>query len=116
MTDRDILNERQPIAEVLELIEATGWTVTGGPDDDEDGCYRLSGLMLMPPPPGEMADDAPPTEHRVTLRLEPADLRLWWSAWTAGVMHGAQCLRIAAAAAEAQREPNGKRKRRRWWR
>ena len=39
MTDRDILNEQQPIAEVLELIEATGWTVTGGPDDDEDGCY-----------------------------------------------------------------------------
>ena len=94
MTAREDMAVRWTLAEMLSRIEESGWTVTAGPDDDPDGAYELRGTVLVEAPP-EAGPDAPITAVPTVLRLEAQDLALWWSAWSSGCMHGAQCERVA---------------------
>ena len=94
MTAREDMAARWSIAELLSRIEADGWTVTAGPDDDPDGAYELRGAVLVEAPP-DAGPHAPITAVPTVLTLEAQDLALWWSAWSAGCMHGAQRERVA---------------------
>lgn len=112
MTAREDLAARWTLAELLTEIEAHGWAVTAGPDDNPDGAYELRGTVLVQAGAGP---DAPPTEVPTVLTIAAADLYLWWSAFLLGHHHGAQCERVALweLARRVAATPKRKRRKRR---